>query len=782
MIWRRRAVRWSRRLLVCSVLAGAVLSLALAFFAKRDVHDGISYSSAFFDTHGKLLRLELSADEKYRLWTPLKELSPHLVQATLLLEDRYFYWHPGVNPLSLGRALWQTFVTREATVGASTITMQLARLRYHLKTRTFQGKLRQMLYALRLEKSYSKDEILEAYLNLAPYGGNVEGAAAASEIYFQKRPRDLTVGESLLLAVLPQSPTLRAPGRTDSASASAGMESARDLLLERWLKAHPEQKDEVTGILLKRQVRRPKQLPFRAPHFVDEISGHAPVGAVATTLDLKLQSLLELKLAQYVELKKSIGIKNGAIMLLDYRTMATVGVVGSANFLNPAIQGQVNGTRAKRSPGSTLKPFIYGLAMDQALIHPMTLLKDAPTTFGEWRPENFDQDFAGPVKVHDALIRSRNVPAIQVAAELHKPSLYDFLRMAGVTGLRDESYYGLALALGGSEVTMEELVRMYAMLGNEGLLKAIRRLPSDPVDPGRRLLSPEAAYLVLDILKDNPRPHQGYEAKWLRDQRPVAWKTGTSFSFRDAWAVGIVGPYVLAVWIGNFDGESNPAFVGVEAAGPLFFDVVDALKAEGLPSVALSGLPKVRDVEICALSGKIPGPNCHHKMWTKFIPGKSPIAICDIHRAVPVDIATGHRSCAAVPTPSREEVYEFWDSDILRLFRQAGIPRRIPPDWHPLCGMGAKTHIGLAPKITSPRGNIVYNVRMNERHPDKVPFQAVTDADAGKVFWFLDNAFLGIAEAGRPFFWDPKPGEFQVRAVDNLGRAASGKIKVAMVE
>lgn len=761
----------------------AVFAAGMELATRDNLHDGVSYSSAFFDRRGKLLRLELSTDQKYRLWTPLRDLSPRMIEATLLLEDRYFYWHAGVNPIALTRAVWQSFVTKEAKLGASTITMQLARLRYKLKTRTVAGKLKQIGYALALEWHHSKDEILEAYLNLAPYGGNVEGAGAASEIYFQKRPKDLTVGEALMLAVLPQSPTSRAPNaEPQPGGVPKGLETARDRLLASWLERHPDQEKDLQSLTFQRVVRRPSELPFRAPHFVDALGHGAPAGAVPTTVDLKLQSLLELKLRNYVEAKRNVGIKNGSALLLDYRTMEILALVGSVDFRSPAIQGQVDGTRGKRSPGSTLKPFIYALAMDQGLIHPRTLLKDAPTAFGEWRPENFDQDFAGPVNAHDALIRSRNVPAVHLAGLLKDPSFYEFLRAGRVTGLKDESFYGLALALGGAETTMQELARLYAMLGNGGMLKSLRRRASDPHDAGVRLLSPEAAELVLEILRDNPRPRQGFERHWVRNPVAVAWKTGTSYSFRDAWSVGVVGPYVLAVWIGNFDGESNPAFVGLEAAAPLFFEMVDALAAEGLPPVPVASLSGVKEVEVCALSGKIPGPHCRHKVKTGFIPGKSPIESCDIHRALAIDLESGLRSCPLLGRPTRDEVFEFWDSDILRLFRLAGMPRRLPPKWHPACGVKEKSYVGRAPRITSPRADVTYNVRLSERRPDKVPFLATTDADASKIYWFLDNAFVGIGEAGQPFFWEPKPGDFQIRAVDNLGRAAQAKLKVALVE
>lgn len=758
----------------------------LEFMPRPPLQEGLSLSTAFRDRFGHLLRLTLSRDDKYRYWVSLDAISTKMVAATLLYEDKYFYRHFGVNPVSLARAFWQTYITKERTVGASTITMQLARLRYGLHTRTIGGKLFQIIKAVQLEWHYTKDEILEAYLNLAPYGGNIEGIGAASEIYFEKQPEALTLAESLLLSVIPQRPSVRAPYKAGIANKKDIRITVRRSFLERWLKDHPEDQSVASEVLIERVVKRPGYLPFRAPHFVNMLlASGSQKGGASTTLDLGLQSLLERRIRQYVERKKTVGIKNAAALLIDYRSMDVLALVGSADFMSDEIQGQVDGTRAKRSPGSTLKPFIYALAMDQGLVHPMTMLRDAPTSFGAWQPGNYDEGFAGPIKVRDALVRSRNVPAIQVAAQLGNPDLYGFLHEVGIEKLRSPDFYGLALVLGGAEMTMHELVVMYAMLAKGGILRPLRFKTTDPISEGRRMLTPESSWLVLNILKDNPPPGRGYDKKWSLDGVDVSWKTGTSYSYRDAWAIGIFGPYVLAVWIGNFNGESNPVFVGRRAAAPLFFEIVDAVKANKIiVSHALDNLsPKILKVEVCAVSGQIPGPFCRNKVKSWFIPGKSPIKTCDIHRSIMIDSKTGSRVCPSLDLKdSRMEVFEFWPSDLLDVFRKAGIPRRIPPAWHPACSIQAKRHQGIAPQITSPKKGLIYNIRMTSRIKEEIPLTAITDADAGQVYWFMDNAYLGVSPSASPFFWSPKLGEYIIQAVDSLGRSDSRKIKVVMVE
>jgi len=768
--WASRHRRW--------LITAAVLCLALLLMPRPDLYETKPTSQAVYDSQGRLLRLTLSEDQQYRLRIPLREVAPVFRKATLLYEDRYFYSHYGINPVALIKAAWTTYVLRSARVGASTITMQVAKLRFGIETQTIPGKLYQIFRALQLEWFYSKDEILEAYFNLAPYGGNIEGIAAASLIYFNKTADRLSLHEALTLAVIPQSPVYRS---LDKGGDNPGLLRARDELIERWREAYPESEAKVELLRLPLQARRRSELPFLAPHFVEAYLRRSSEQDNITSLDLGLQKILERNIQHYVERKHKQGIYNATALLVDYRDMSIRAMVGSADYFNDAIDGQVNGTLALRSPGSTLKPFIYALAMQQGRVHTQSMLKDAPSSFGAYNPENYDRDFSGPISVTDALVKSRNIPAVSMAAQLQDPDLYGFLKQADVYLPQSREYYGLSLVLGGAEVSMQSLVRLYAMLANGGRLQPLRwdtqRYPPDSVS----LLTPEASYLALDILGHNPRPRQGYESNWIRNAMPVYWKTGTSYGYRDAWSVGVFGPYVLAVWVGNFEGEGNPALVGRKAAGPLFFRIVDAIRTQ-YPQVAEQRIYRpdsVKRVKVCALSGDIATKYCPVTIEAGFIPGVSPIHQCQVHRLIQVNTHTGLRACK----PGKDtvaKVYEFWPSDLLVVFRDAGIARRLPPPYSPECKQQNYVALGVKPKITSPLKQVTYIYRAEKKQDHTIAFSAVTDADVRKLYWFVNESFLGATEAGVPYYWNSQPGNYIVRVIDDHGRADVRDLTVAV--
>jgi penicillin-binding protein 1C len=770
--------RWRTR---APVVALAATALAWLLIPRPELLP-VSFSRAVFDRGGALLQLTLSRDQRYRLPVDLDAVSPLLVEATLLHEDRHFWRHPGVNPVSLARAAYHTFVTGERTLGGSTLTMQLARLRFGIRSRTPAGKLVQVARALQLERHYGKRELLEAYLTLAPYGANIEGVAAASWIYFSREPADLTLDQALALAVLPQSPTRRSPQRDAEA-----LRRARDALFARYAAEHPVGAGERAAFALPLDFAARGDLPFRAPHFARQALRELPDRArVFTTLDLGLQSDVETLLRAYVERNGRRGLANASALLVDLSSLEVRAQVGSAAFFDARIAGQVDGTLAKRSPGSALKPFVYALALDAGLIHPRSMLEDAPHSFGSFNPENFDGDFRGPLPATTALVMSRNVPAVTLAAKLGEHDLHDLLVRAGVAGLRERDFYGLAGVLGGVELSMQELTGLYAMLGNGGVLRGLRRTRQAGEGARVRLVGREASLLTLRMLAANPRPETALASRYVAPRVPVAWKTGTSHGFRDAWAVGLFGPYVLAVWVGNFDGRGDPALVGRDAAGPLFFEIADAIAErqgirENLWEAAAAG-PGLRRVEVCAISGGLPGPHCPHRAHTWFIPGRSPIAGCGVHRAVEVEVATGLRACAARPVPTRTEVHEFWSSDLRRLFARAGLPRRLPPQLHPDCPMDPVAGHGVAPRITSPRADLVYSLRAGAGGPAQIAFSAVADGDARELYWFLDGKLLGSSDSTGPFYWAAQPGRFTVRAVDGFGRSAALPILVEVVQ
>ena len=765
------------RVLVATLTAIAVATAAvigIRFAPREPLATRIPSSTAVFDEHGRLLRLTLASDQQYRLWTPLDQVPQEFVDALLMKEDQYFYRHAGFNPAALARAAVSSY-SGGPRLGGSTITMQLARLMYGLNTRSIGGKLQQIARALQLETFYSKRELLEAHVNLMPYGGNIQGIGAASLIYFDKPAARLDLAESLAFVLIPQSPARRAPSGREGAE----LRAARQQLFARWVEDHPRAADSAQHVAMPLEFGSLRDLPFGAPHFTNHVLEKTEGNAVRTTLDSRLQLLVERVLANYIRERNSTGIHNATALLVDYRDMSVRAMVGSADFNSAAIDGQVNGTLAKRSPGSALKPFIYALAIDQGLIHPLTVLKDAPTSFGPYSPENFDGRFVGPITATEALARSRNVPAVALSAQLTQPSLYDFLQVSGVSHLASERHYGLALTLGGGEVTPEEIATLYSMLANRGRLAPLRYFANEHQEPGPRLLSEEASFMTLDMLRTAPRPDDAFAQR--RSSVPVAWKTGTSWGFRDAWTAGVFGPYVLVVWVGNFDGSGNPAFVGVQAAAPLFFRIVDAIGAtRKLIEPAYRQPPRLERVDVCAASGDLPNAECPQTVSTWYIPGISPIRVSQVHRRVWIDTRTGNQACAPYdPQYTRSEVFEYWSTELLQLFAQAGMPRRRPP---PAADCQRDLPGGTPPHITSPVTAATYTIRAARIGSEPVPLAANADSEVRRLHWFVDESYVGTSAPGIALAWNPRgSGHYIVRTVDDRGRADSRPLDVALV-
>jgi len=570
---------------------------------------------------------------------------------------------------------------------------------------------------------------------------------------------------------VPQRPSERAP---HSSQNQAGREEARKRLARAWRERHPSSPEELSGLSRPITFSTSSELPFAAPHLVDDALQATRAERVDTTLDLSIQQLIERKVSGYVERNRLRGIDNASVLWVHVATREV-----RADFFNPDIDGQVNGTRAKRSPGSALKPLIYGLALEQGLIHPKSLLKDAPARFGTYRPENFDHEYAGPLSATEALVRSRNVPAVYLETQLRNGGLYGLLQRAQISKLRPRQEYGAAIVLGAAEVTLEELAQLYAALADGGVYRPLKKWNGAGQARAIQLLSPEAATLTEQMLQSNSRGNE----RWLdiQDGLDVAWKTGTSFGFRDAWTVGAWRGHVLAVWVGNFNGQGNPSFTGRDAAAPLFFELLEALRPlvkEDL--VQRSAFGRMETVEVCALSGGVPTSRCPHRTQVSIIPGVSPIHKCDIHREVHVVRATGLRACEVDPARTEPRVYEVWPSDLAHLFERAGLARRQPPPYEPGCEL-AQLGQGPAkpPEMTSPQDGLVYNVRPSDLDAPTIPLAAVADADVRELRWFVDNEFIGSGSNGRPMFWKPVPGAHRVRVVDDRGHGDSATIQVA---
>ena len=788
----RRARRNAWQVVVASVLVVAVWAV-LRVAVGWSIHSAFPGSTLVSDRNGAVLRLTVAADGQYRLWTALNEFPPEVVEAVLLKEDRSFWWNPGVDALALARAAWHSLIVRDYRVGASTLTMQTARLAWNLQTVEVPGKLLQIFGSLALTALVSKTDILEAYLNLAPCGGNVQGLGTASRVWFGKPPARLNGAEALALAVLPQDPAHRNPA--DPASAAA-IDTARSRLAAEWLKTHADPAGTVAAQLAMPLSFR-RNLPFLAPHLVARvIAEHPDQRRLVTTLDLKLQRLVEGAIQRFTRRNASLGVTNAAAMLVRADTMEVLASVGSADFHDASIQGQVDGTRALRSPGSTLKPFLYGLALQQGLIHPLSILKDARVHFGGYNPDNFGNDFEGPIRAVDALVKSRNVPAVILTGQVKHPDLYEFLQRAGLGLPFPEEHYGLSIILGGAEVTMTDLVRLYGALagpGNQaGTTRPLRDLLDAPLTPTSRLLTAESAWLVRKMLETKPRPdadegwntspvladsaaelarHAPTSEAWQPQEGAVAYKTGTSIGFRDAWSVGIADGYILAVWVGDFAGASNPEYIGLKSAAPLMFEIIDAWRALG--AAPGSGRddppPGIVFVPVCAVSGGIATAACPDVVLAPFIAGVSPIAPCSVHRYFPIDQTTGLRRAREIPGVTKPVRYEVWPSDILELFAQAGLARTVPPALDPSDGTDLGPPASWVPQILSPVKGLAYR---SDAADDRVPLAAAVGSDVREVWWFIDDKVVGRANRGEPLLWKPVAGHHAVRVVDDAGRHA----------
>lgn len=727
----------------------ALAALSLLFLIPVPSLTAIPYGGAVLDSKGNILRISLADGGKYRLHAPLGDIAPEVIAATLAYEDRYFYLHPGVNPVSLLRGAASLVSGRRQ--GGSTITMQVARMAAKLKTASISGKLWQIVLALALELRHSKQEILEAYFNLAPYGGNVEGIEAAARIFFHKSASRLTARESRALAIVPQNPIARHPA------------TGRDFQASR---------RRIYGEAESLNIFSQGQLPFAAPHLALELA--TPGKRINTTIESDLQRMLERRLAGYAARHGRMGIANGAALLLRTADMAVTALAGSANFRDRAISGQIDGSKARRSPGSTLKPFIYSLALDQGLIHPATILADGPKSFGGYDPENFDHGFQGPVSAAAALRASRNLPAISLAEQLAAPGLYGFLQRAGVYFPRGPEHYGLALVLGGAEVSMRDLAALYACLANGGLWRPLRFVQDAPLGAPRRLISPEAAWLTLDMLRRD-------EAKVMGRSGFIScfYKTGTSNGFRDAWTAGIIGDYVLVVWLGNFDNSPNPSLVGAQAALPLFEEMVQSLAAmrpvQDRGRLPANGL-NIAPVEICSATGDMYRGQCPVPEASWVIPGVSPVRDTGIYRKILVDKDTGLRACS--PENSDTVWHESWPSDMRQIFAAAGIYKPALPEWAPECR--SKPEQGGAPRIILPKRNVTYYRRITDKD-FAVPLQGAADASVKELHWYAGKNYIGSTKPGETLMWQTGAGRHDLLLVDDAGRTVRQICDVAAI-
>jgi penicillin-binding protein 1C len=711
------------------VLIGAVYAVPLP---SREL--GWSTSVEYRD--GDPAYVFLAPDDKWRLPVELDRVDPKYVEALVALEDKRFYSHAGVDPIAIVRATWSDVTRMRRVSGGSTLSMQLARL-LEPRARTIPNKVIDMFRALQLDARLSKRRILEQYLARTPYGRNVEGIESAAWSYFGHSARHLSPVEISTLLAVPQGPARFAP----NAANAERLRERRDAILEKLIAAGVfSSADTIAAREEARDVAPPAKLrpmPRQAMHAALWLRAQAPTEIrIRSTLDRGAQALVEKDLALRADELKYKAIKNQAVVVVDHRTREVVALASTGT--------QIAMFAKPRSPGSTLKPMLYALAIDRGLALPEYLVADVPMTFGTYHPHNFDNDFAGLITLREALSRSLNVPFVVLLNQLGVETFVGELERTGVSHKRARpGELGLSLIAGGMETTPLELAGLYATLAEAGVYQPLRVRPDDPIVPPAAIYGPAAAYLTREALSLRDRPDFPKRRDASAMPAQIHWKTGTSFGYRDAWAVGSGPAYTAVVWTGNVDMRGSHELVGSEAAGPLLFDVLEGLADK---KDVLAGPPAdLIDVEVCAYSGHIATDACTHRIKVK----------ANVH-AVPTEPCPYHQQCGVV-FPSEVTAW--------LVERHRAVPESA-------CAVDADP-----PSIVLPaEGQTVMLIPGMPASQQQIPLQASTRSPT--VSWFVDGLLVGTTSSRERLFWAPTPGSHQVVVEDETGKKAKRTIVV----
>lgn len=714
---------------------------------------------------GTPLRAFPDRDHVWRHPVALADVSPLYLQALQGYEDRWFRWHPGVNPVALVRAAWQWARHGRIVSGGSTLTMQVARI-IEPTPRTLLGKARQILRALQLEWRYSKDEILALYVNYAPMGGVLEGVEAASRAYLGKPARRLSHADAALLTVLPQAPSRLRPDRRPAAA-----RAARDKVLQRMagLWNDSDIRDARQEPIVAQAVREPLLAPLLAERLRREAKS---AQRIDTTIDAPMQETVELLLASRLgALPPRVSM---AALVVDNATLEVRAYAGSADFTDADRFAFVDMVRAARSPGSTLKPFLYGLALDEGLIHSESLLADVPQSFGGYQPGNFQQSFHGPVGVSEALTKSLNVPAVEVLDRLEPNRFVAALRRGGLKlDFPKGEAPNLSVILGGAATTLEQLVGAYTAFARQGMAGKPRYRPGEPLVE-QRMLSPGAAFIIRDVLESGGPIGRAVE-QGAGIRRGIAWKTGTSFGFRDAWSVGVSDRYTVGIWVGRPDGTPNPGFFGANTAAPLLVNIFTAI--DNQPPAPRIPPPSVRQEKICWPLGSRFDPTeaglCHRQMLAWLLNDTAPPTFPDRLRGgeartvYEVDAANGLRVSAECSDRTRRRTVAARWPAALEPWLPADIQAKArPPAWDARCPPTAEPAAGLR-IIGLNHGEIIRRPR-----PDQPPvIRLELRGQRGEVYWLINGRLIARRPASQPLIHRlEENGRVDITVMDERGR------------
>ncbi|GAB4127521.1 MAG: penicillin-binding protein 1C [Raineya sp.] len=720
------------------------------------------------DADDKVLGAFLSQDDKWRMKTELSEISEELQEAFIQKEDKYFFYHFGFNPVSLLRAIFQNVWQQKRASGASTITMQVARL-LEPKKRTYWNKIIEIFRALQLEVHYSKKEILQMYLNLVPYGGNIEGVKSASVLYFNKFPQNLSIAQIATLAIIPNRPSSLQLGKD-----TPKLTQERNKWLRRFAQEKVFDKHEIQNALTEPcQVSRQTLAQF-APHFSQRLSKMYPEKVnIKSNIKITLQTKANDLAKNYSKRLKSLQIENVAILIVANKTRKVLAYVGSQDFA----ESQVDGVTAIRSPGSTLKPLVYALAMDLGKITPKSTINDIPTDWQGYAPDNFDKQFRGKISIEEALSQSLNIPAVGVLNQITVPFFVKKLSQIGFQTIRKQGKkLGLSMVLGGCGVSLEELTALYATFANLGLYAELSYLAEERNTITDTLLSETSAYSIAQVLTLPQRPDLPKAYQVAQNKPLIAWKTGTSYGRRDAWSIGFNQDYTIGVWVGNFNGRGVPELTGSEVASPLLFELFGVV---GNPSGALLPIPQKLDFRlVCTETGLPPNDFCKNQVTDYYIPLLSPTQTCQHLKEVYISADEKHSYLPDCLPPNgyKKKLFHNLSPDLKAYYEAEKIPFEQMPPYAPECENQIVSNQQLRPQIVSPIDGKIYIIP--EKSQPELLLKAYLHNDVKKVFWYVDDRLYQEAKPNEKVFWKPILGKTKISCTDDKGRSSQISISV----
>lgn len=754
------------------IVTGCLLLLFLFLNLLFPLKDKIEYSTIITDANGEVVNAYLTKDEKWRMKTELNEISPLLSKTIIAKEDKYFYYHTGVNPFAVVKAGVKNIFHFKTKSGASTITMQVARALYPRK-RNMLSKLVEVFRAFQLEWKYSKDEILQIYLNLVPYGGNIEGVKSASLLYFKKNPDHLSLAEITALSIIPNRPSSLVIGRNN------------DLIMKernRWL-----EKFAKDGVFTNKQIEDAIHEPLNAsrstvPHFIPHLSYKLNSASdkhnIQTNIILNTQLKIEKLTEDYVRSLRLKNIRNAAVIVIDNRTHKVISYIGSAGFMDTTDGGQVNGAAAVRQPGSTLKPLLYGLCIDEGLLTPKAVVNDVPVNYSGYAPENYDEKFNGSVTVEYALDHSLNIPAVKGLNLLGKDKLINALSNTGFRQIqKDHNKLGLSLILGGCGATLEQLTGLFSAFANNGMYVQPKYYVEDSSSKKIQLLSPASNYMITEILSKVNRPD--FPLNWSATEHmpKIAWKTGTSYGRKDAWSIGYNKNYTVGVWVGNFSGLGVTDLSGAQTATPLLFKIFNTIDYDS--NSDWYAPPKNCELrQVCTETGLIPGANCTSSVTDYFIPLISNTNSCTHLQEIKVahDASVSYCETCAPQIGYIKKLYRVIPSEMENHLDHNGVSYEKIPLHNPDC---EKIFKGNGPDITSPLNGTEYFI--NKKDPEPLQLTANTGNDVSKIYWYIDDQFYKTTRPGEKQFFIPHEGRVKISCTDDKGRNRNIRITVKHV-